>query len=175
MPFTPPPLHGAPSVSDEAIPPTSIGRIGQYVLSGLLCLGALILLFLGSFSDSTVTMLSNVARAPAVQTTEARPTQAAPAVPSLSTAELSAKPEQGEVDTEAAQRGLLHEPSVEPQAGGMGHIGQRSDAGSAMGAPRLPATTHRHVREMAIRPYVTRSDPRGIWLSVPNQNSGSNS
>src|SRR5215472_14070271 len=139
MPFTPLPLHGAPSVSDEAIPPTSIGRIGQYVLSGLLCLVALILLFLGSFSDSTVTMPS-VARAPAAQTTEARPTQAAPAVPSLSTAELSAKPEQGEIDTEAAQRGLLHESSVEPQAGGMGHIGQRSDAGSAMGAPRLPAT-----------------------------------
>ena len=117
MPFTPLPLHGAPSASDEAIPRTSIGRIGQYVLSGLLCLGALILLFLGSFGESTVTMPS-VARAPAAQTTEARPTQAAPAVPPQSTAELSAKPEQGEVDIEAAQRGLLHEPSVEPQAGG---------------------------------------------------------
>jgi hypothetical protein len=175
MPSTPLPLHGVPSASDEAIPPTSIGRIGQYVLSGLLCLGALILLFLGSFSDSTVTMLSNVVRAPTAQTTEARPTQPALAVRSLSTAALSVKPEQAEVDTEAAQRGLLHEPSVEPQAGG---VGQRSDGGSAIHAPRLPAQTariHRHVREVPIRPYVTKSDPHGIWLSVPNQNSGSNS
>jgi hypothetical protein len=174
MPFTPLPRHGTTSASDEAIPRKSLGRVGQCVLAGLLCLGALIMLFLGSFSDSTVTMPSGVARAPAAQTPEARPTQPALAVPSPSTAELSAKPEQGEVDTEAAQRGSLHKPSVEPQAGG---LGQRSDAGSAMHAPRLPATTaliHRHVREVPVRPYATRSD-RGTWLWAPNNNAGSNS
>ena len=103
-------------------------HIGQYVLSGLATLGALILLFVSSFSDSSVTMrdlpsAAAVAHAPVAPAAvaETRPLQS-PASAALSpAAQLSAAPAPSDTDTVdgEASRGLLHEA---PPLGDAEHI-----------------------------------------------------
>jgi hypothetical protein len=103
--------------------------VGRYALSGLVSFGVLILLYVGSFSDSIIAMRdlpssSAVAQPPVPQAAmaEAMPIQpAASAALSPSPAQLSAKPAQADTDgaEEMIRRGSLREP---PSLGETGRI-----------------------------------------------------
>jgi hypothetical protein len=94
-----------------------VGHTGLYVISGLVSLGVLILLFVGSFGDSNTTMrdlpsASAVAQAPVTPAAVATPIQSrASATISPSPAHLSAKPAPDAIDGEEGMvgRGLLTE------------------------------------------------------------------
>jgi hypothetical protein len=136
-----------------------VSRLGRYALSGLVSIGVLILLDVGSFSDSIITMRdlppsSAVAQAPVMQaaTPEARPMQSpVSAHLSPSPAELSAKPAQADTDGEEGMvgRGL---PREAPSLGEAEQVAliqlQTGDAAESTGddasrhaaaAPQMPA------------------------------------
>ena len=134
-------------------------HMGRYTLSGLVSFGVLILLYVGSFSDSIIAMRdlpssSDVAQPPVPQAAraEAMPIQSpASATLSPSPAQLSAKPAQADIDGEAAMigRGSLREPpplseteriaSIQPQTGDVAaSAGDNAGRQVAAAAPQMP-------------------------------------
>ena len=135
-----------------------VSRLGRYALSGLVSIGVLILLDVGSFSDSIITTRdlppsSAVAQAPVTQApmAEARPIQSpAPAHLSPSPAQLSAMPAQ-QADTDGAEgavrRGLPREgpspgeaeqASIQLQPGDMAESAGDDASRHAAAAPQMP-------------------------------------
>ena len=134
-------------------------HVGQYVLSGLTILGALILLFVSSFSDSSVTIgdlpsAAAVAHAPgapaAVVATRPLQSQASAALSAV--AQLSATPAPSDTDTvdEEASRGSLRQtPSlgdaehlalIEARTGNVGeHASDDASSPTAVAPPQAPA------------------------------------
>jgi hypothetical protein len=134
-------------------------HMGRYALSGLVSFGVLVLLYVGSFSDSIITMRdlpssSAVAQPPVPQAAmaEAMPIQsAASATLAPSPAQLSAKPAQAGTDGEEGMigRGPLREPpslgetervaSIQPQTGNVAEsAGDNAGRQVAAAAPQLP-------------------------------------
>jgi hypothetical protein len=137
-------------------------HMGRYALSGLVSFGVLILLYVGSFSDSIITMrdlpsFSVVAQPPVPQAAmaEAMPIQpAASAALSPSPAQLSAKPAQADTDDAEGmiRRGSLREPpslgetgatggiaSIQPQTGNVAEgAGDNAGRQVAASAPPMP-------------------------------------
>jgi hypothetical protein len=139
------------------IAPT-VSRLGRYAPSGLVSIGVLILLDVGSFSDSIITprdlpLSSAVALAPVTQaaTAEARPIQSpVSAHLSPSPAHLSAKPAQADTDGEegVVRRGLPREvpslgeaeqASIQLQTGDMAESAGDDASRHAAAAPQMPA------------------------------------
>jgi hypothetical protein len=187
----------------------NIGPKGLHMLSGLvgIGIGALILLFVCSFSDAIITMrpmpsATAVAQTPMTHLAAARPIQLLVTL-SPSPARFSAKPTQADTDIEKGEVGgsLLGQPpslgeaeQVAPIQPGIGDVGQRAGDGvgrptdavvpqaSVLAAlltaalhPKLDVkrgTPHLDARGPSVRPYVTRSSSRGIWLFTPNGNEG---
>jgi hypothetical protein len=135
------------------------GHIGQYVLSALTTIGALILLFVSSFSDSSVTRrdlppAAAVAHAPVAPAAvaETRALQS-PASAALSpAAQLAATPAPSDTDTVdgEASRGLLrgaahdgdaeHIALIESQTGNAGeHASDDASRPTAAALPQSPA------------------------------------
>ena len=145
---------------------------------------------------------SALPRAPMTHLVEARPIQSlvilspSPAQVSAKPTQADTAIEEGEV-----RRGLLREPpslgeaeQVAPVQPGIGDTGQSARDGasrptdavvpqvSVLAAlltaalhPKLDVkrgTPHRYARGPSVRPYVTRSSSRGIWLFAPNGNEG---
>ncbi len=139
-----------------------VSHLGWYALSGLVSIGVLILLDVGSFSDSIITMRdlpssSAIAQAtvPQAAMAEVRPIQSpASATLSPSPAPVSAKPAQADTDGDegVVRRDLLREPpslgetervtSIQPQTGDAAEIAGDSGASrpAATAAPQMPAT-----------------------------------
>jgi hypothetical protein len=159
----------------EPVIPT-MSRMGHYVLAGMMSFGALILLFISSFSDSgaptrDLSSASAVVQAPMTQAT-AVATKHDPAT--LAEAEPAAL--------------------LQPRDGGVGNGADEDDGGqTAAIAPPEPAVeallttpvypkspgpergaVHRRAHEPLVRTYVTPSS-RGIWLFPPTANAGGNS
>jgi hypothetical protein len=172
---------------------------GRYVLSGLVSIGALILLYVGSFSAANLPSSSTVAHAPATQAVEAevQPIQPlASANLSPSPAQLTATPAQAAANGEAGQAlrdlpslGEAEQVAAQPQPGdargraGDDASGRTEAAAPHAGAlliiyPRIPGAErgagHSRARGPLIRPYVAPAN-RGTWLFPPTTNAGSNS
>jgi hypothetical protein len=135
-----------------------VSRLGRYAPSGLVSIGVLILLDVGSFSDSIITprdlpLSSAVAQAPVTQaaTAEARPMQSpVSAHLSPSPAHLSAKPAQADTDGEegVVRRGLPREvpslgeaeqASIQLQTGDMAESAGDDASRHAAAALQMPA------------------------------------
>jgi hypothetical protein len=137
-------------------------HMGRYALSGLVSIGVLILLYVGSFSDSIITVRdlpssSAIAQATVSQAAmaEVRPIQSpASATLSPSPAQVSAKPAQADTDGDegVVRRDLLRESpslgetervtSIQPQTGDAAESAGDSAASrpAATTAPQMPAT-----------------------------------
>jgi hypothetical protein len=169
-----------------------IGPKGLYVLSGLVSIGALILLFVCPFRSSNITMgdmpsASAVAQAPMTSAAgaEAKPIQLLIlATVSPSRAQFSAKPAQAEPPLfgEAGQVA-----SIQPRIDDVGEsanddASRQTDAAT----PLVPAaealltapvpsagrgSAHRRTHGSPVRPYVTPLS-RGTWLFAPYQGNG---
>lgn len=183
---------------------SKVSRRVLYVFSGLVSIGALVLLFVCSISKSTITMrdmpsASAVARTATTQVADARPIlllDAAALSPSLALfSELSA-----DIDSEREiiKRGLLGEPlsldeadlvaSIQPlsiRTGGRGAGGDAAQqvpaAATILTAPLYPtarraqhSSAHRRASRTSVRPYVTQSASHGTWLFAPNSIEGAN-
>ena len=195
------------SMAYRRLASSKIGPKGLCVLSGLVGtgVGALILAFVCSFSNSIITTRDMpsapaVPQAPMTHLAEARSIQLL-VTPSL--AQFSANPAQADTDIQKGEvrGGLLREPpplgeaeQVAPIQPGIGDTGQSAGDGasrptdavvpqvSVLAAlltaalhPKLDVkrgTPHRHARGPSVRPYVTRSLSRGMWLFAPNGNEG---
>jgi hypothetical protein len=175
---------------------------GRYALSGLVSIGALILLYVGSFGASNRPSSSTVAHAPATQAVEAdvEPIQPlASANLSPSPAQLSATPTQGVTNGEVGQAqrdlsslGEAEQVAAQPQPGdARGSAGDDASGRTEAAAPQVPAAGalliiypripgaergagHSRARGPLIRPYVAPAN-RGTWLFPPTTNAGSNS
>jgi hypothetical protein len=134
-----------------------VDHTGLYVISGLVSLGVLILLFVGSFGDSNITMrdlpsASAVAQTPVMPVAATTPIQSRPsATLSPSPAQLTAKPAPDAIDGEEGTvgRGLLTErtsfggaeqlASVHPQTGDEGKsVGDYASRPTDTAAPQVP-------------------------------------
>ena len=161
-----------------------IGPKGLYVLSGLVSIGALILLFVSPDRDSNITMrdmpsASAVAQAPmtSAAAAEAKPIQLlTSATLSLSLAQFSAKPAQTEPPSFGAAEQVA---SIQPQFVDVGESANddasRQDAAAPLTAPVYPkipsagrGSVHRRTPGLPVRPYVTQLS-HGTWLFPPNQ------
>jgi hypothetical protein len=141
----------------------TIGPKRLCVLSGLvgIGIGALILLFVCSFSDSITTTHDMpsafaVAQAPLTRVVEASP------IPLRIT--LSPSPAQSARDGASHQTDKVVPQAAIPAALLTVALHPKLDA--------KPSTRHRHALEPPVLPYVTRSSSRGIWLFAPNGNEG---
>jgi hypothetical protein len=174
-----------------------IGPKGLYVLSGLVSIGALILLFVSPFCDSNITTRhipsasTVVAQAPMTSAAgaEAKPIQLLIlATVSPSRAQFSAKPAQAEPPLFGETEQVA---SIQPRIDDAGEsanddASRQTDAATplvpAAGAlltapvyPKVPSagrgSAHRGKREPSVRPYVTQLS-RGTWLFSPYQGNG---
>jgi hypothetical protein len=174
-------------------------HVGRYALSGLVSIGVLILLYIGTFNDSIITTRdlrssSAAAQAPLPQAAmaEARPIQS-PASATLSpfSAQLPAKPAQADTDGEEGviRRGSLREPpllgetervaSIQPQTGDVAESAG-DDAGRqvAAAAPQMP-TAGRPLLTAPVHPKVLGAEHglayrRARGLPVRSYATGSN-
>jgi hypothetical protein len=170
-----------------------IGPKGPYVLSGLVSIGALILLFGCPFRSSNITMgdmpsASAVAQAPMTSAAgaEAKPIQLLIlATVSPSRAQFSAKPAQAEPPLfgEAEQVASIQLRIDDVGESANDDASRQTDAATplvpAAGAlltvpayPKVPSagrgSAHRRTPGPPVRPYVTHLS-HGTWLFPPNQ------
>jgi hypothetical protein len=171
-----------------------IGPKRLYVLSGLVSIGALILLFGCPFRSSNITMgdmpsASAVAQAPMTSAAGAEPIQLLIlATVSPSRAQFSAKPAQAEPPLFGEAEQVA---SIQPR---IDDVGERTNddasrqtdaatplvpvAGALLTAPVYPkvpsagrGSAHRRTHGSPVRPYVTQLS-RGTWLFAPYQGNG---
>jgi len=133
-----------------------VSQSGQYVLSGLVSIGVLILLFVSPFSDSGIIMREMPSVSAVAQT------------PMTQTAVVEARPAQGEADQIA---------SIRPQTGDVGEsAGDDASQPTAAADPRMPGTKrgsgHRGSRGPLVRPFAAS---HGTWLWPATANAGGNS
>jgi hypothetical protein len=177
-------------------------HLGRYVLSGLVSIGALILLYVGTFSASNLPLSMTVAHAPATQAAVAevepiRPLASADLSPSP--AQLSATPtqaatngEEGQAQRDLPSLGEAEQVAAEPQPGDAREsAGENASRRTEAAAPQVPAAVallivypripgaergagRNRAPGPSIRPYITPVN-RGTWLFPPTTNAGSNS
>ena len=162
-----------------------IGQKGLYVLSGLVSIGALILLFMRPFGASNITIrdmpsASAVAQTPMMSAAEAKPIQLLTSdTLSLSLAQFAAKPAQTEPPSFGAAEQVA---TIQPQFVDVGESANddasRQDAAAPLTAPVYPkipsagrGSVHRRTPGLPVRPYVTQLS-HGTWLFPPNQTGG---
>jgi hypothetical protein len=154
-----------------------VGPKGLHFLSGLVGvgLGALILWFVCSFSDSSTAMRDTPSASAVAQTIDLPPSVNL----SLSPAQFSAAQAGPPLRGEAEQVG-----SIQP---GIGAFGQSAgdDADTVVSQALLTAPlhpkpgikrrlAHRYASGSTVGPYITHSSSRGLWLFAPNGNEGAN-
>jgi hypothetical protein len=183
------------SMAHRWLASSKFGSKGLCVFSGLvgIGIGALILLFVCSFSDSIITMrgvpsAAAVAQAPMTHLAEARPIQLLVTL-SPSPAQFSAKPTQADTDIEKGEvgGGLLREPpslgeaeQVAPIQPGIGDMEQsdRDDASrqtdavvpqvSGVAAPPIARLHAKLAAERGLAHRYTRGPPVRSYVTRPS-------
>jgi hypothetical protein len=142
------------------------GHMGRSLLAGLACLGAVILLFIGSFGDPITTMgdlYSTIADAYA-------PVSQPAVTPARLEVELAVEHDEAEKGRpDLARQAAVAAPQSPPA--------WTLAAMSAVTPPASPERPSKHVwrhgRRSPVSAYVTQSH-RGTWLFPPTANAGSN-
>jgi hypothetical protein len=164
-----------------------IGPKGLYVLSGLVGIGALILLFVCPFGDSDISMREMtsapaVAQAPMTSAAEAKPIQLLTSTTfSPSPAQFSERPVQseppllGEAEQVASTQLRIHNVGESASDDASRHTDAAAPhvpaAGALLTVPAFRGSVHRRTSGPPVRAYVTQLS-HGTWLFPPNQTGG---
>jgi hypothetical protein len=190
------------SIAYRWLAASKIGPKGLQVLSGLVGIGALILLFVCPFRDSSITTRDTfsgnaIAQAPMTHAVVAAVSPIQLLV-TLSPSPALLTQADTDIDEWEVHRGLLREP---PSLGEADQIAPIQSGSAGNGASRQTdavvlqvssvsvllttalhlkrgvkrSTSHRDARGPTVPPYVNRSSSRGIWLFAPTGNEGANS
>jgi len=179
------------SMAYRLLAASKIGPKGLCALSGLvgIGIGALILLFVCSFSDAIITTRDMpsafaVAQAPMTHVAEARPIQLLPSVTlSLSPAQFSAAQAGPPLFGEAE-----HVASILPRIDDVGQsagddASHQTDAAVPQALLTAPlhakpgmkrGLAHRYAPGPSVGPSIAHSSSSGLWLFAPNGNEGAN-
>jgi hypothetical protein len=150
-----------------------VGPKGLHVLSGLVGvgIGALILWFVCSFSDSS-TAMRDTPSASVAQTIDLLPSVTLSLSPAQFSAAQAGPPLLGEAEQVA---------SIQPGIGAFGQsIGDAAVPQAPLTAPLHPKPgikrrlAHRYASGPTVGPYITHSSSSGLWLFAPNGNEGAN-
>jgi hypothetical protein len=181
---------------------TPIRRKRLYMLSGLVTVGALILLFVCSLSNS-ISIIRDMPPASVAARVPMTHTEVAEVGPirlrasnalSPSPPQFSAKPAEADSEAGEASRGLLAQPlgeadaTIQPGTGAFGQsAGNDASHQTYAAVPQVLLTAplrakpgmkrgveHRYASGPSVGPYITHSWSSGLWLFAPNGNEGAN-